>query len=49
MLDPGGDLTDTQKRLSKELEKYTYWRGTIGAAPKPDELRNSLETSDLFL
>uniref|UniRef100_A0AAF5PSH2 separase n=3 Tax=Wuchereria bancrofti TaxID=6293 RepID=A0AAF5PSH2_WUCBA len=48
VLDPGGDLTDTQKRLSKELEKYTCWKGTIGAAPKPEELRNSLETSDLF-
>uniref|UniRef100_A0A915Q0S8 separase n=1 Tax=Setaria digitata TaxID=48799 RepID=A0A915Q0S8_9BILA len=48
VLDPGGDLTDTQKRLSKELEKFTCWRGTIGAAPKPEELRISLETSDLF-
>ncbi|CAG9532722.1 unnamed protein product [Cercopithifilaria johnstoni] len=48
VLDPGGDLTDTQKRLSKELEKYTSWKGTVGAAPKPEELRNSLETSDLF-
>ncbi|EFO23554.1 hypothetical protein LOAG_04930 [Loa loa] len=48
VLDPGGDLTDTQKRLSKELEKYTCWKGTIGAAPKPEELRNSLETSDMF-
>ncbi|VDK68995.1 unnamed protein product [Litomosoides sigmodontis] len=48
VLDPGGDLTDTQKRLSKELEKYTCWKGIIGTAPKPDELRNSLETSDLF-
>uniref|UniRef100_A0A8R1U0C8 separase n=1 Tax=Onchocerca volvulus TaxID=6282 RepID=A0A8R1U0C8_ONCVO len=48
VLDPGGDLTDTQKRLSKELEKYSCWKGTIGAAPKPEELRNSLETNDLF-
>uniref|UniRef100_A0A0R3RY19 separase n=1 Tax=Elaeophora elaphi TaxID=1147741 RepID=A0A0R3RY19_9BILA len=48
VLDPGGDLTDTQKRLSKELEKYTCWKGTIGAAPNPEELRNSLETNDLF-
>lgn len=49
VLDPGGDLTDTQERLTKELRKYTFWRGTIGAAPKPEELRTFLETSDLFL
>ncbi|VDN05185.1 unnamed protein product [Thelazia callipaeda] len=49
VLDPGGDLTDTQMRLSKKLEKFTCWRGTVGIAPKPEELRAFLEKSDIYM
>lgn len=48
VLDPGGDLAETQNRLAKLLQKYKCWKGIIGKSPKPEELRNYIETNDLF-
>uniref|UniRef100_A0A0N5AFC3 separase n=1 Tax=Syphacia muris TaxID=451379 RepID=A0A0N5AFC3_9BILA len=49
VLDPGGDLTDTQNRLSKMLEQYIFWKGIVGQPPKPEELRQYLQNNDFFL
>uniref|UniRef100_F1KSK0 separase n=1 Tax=Ascaris suum TaxID=6253 RepID=F1KSK0_ASCSU len=48
LLDPGGDLTETQNRLAERLRMVECWKGLIGKSPDPKELKASLESSDFF-
>uniref|UniRef100_A0A915BJM7 separase n=1 Tax=Parascaris univalens TaxID=6257 RepID=A0A915BJM7_PARUN len=48
LLDPGGDLTETQNRLAERLRMVECWKGLIGKSPDPKELKAFLESSDFF-
>uniref|UniRef100_M4B6W9 separase n=1 Tax=Hyaloperonospora arabidopsidis (strain Emoy2) TaxID=559515 RepID=M4B6W9_HYAAE len=52
LLNPAGDLRSTQHQLGPILADGATvygWGGTVGEVPDPDELRNNLAASDLFI
>ncbi|VDM45063.1 unnamed protein product [Toxocara canis] len=48
LLDPGGDLAETQNRLAERLRTIECWKGLIGESPDPKQLKTFLESSDFF-
>ncbi|KAI1717629.1 peptidase family c50 domain-containing protein [Ditylenchus destructor] len=48
ILDPSGDLENTQKRLTAFVEKFN-WKGMTGKIPSREEVRKALTGHDLFV
>jgi separase len=48
VLNPGGDLTQTEERLIT-LMKALQWIGVNGEVPPKEKIREVLATNDLFL
>ncbi|CAB3403754.1 unnamed protein product [Caenorhabditis bovis] len=47
VLDPDNNLGQTKKRMLEFINKFK-WEGTVGAAPKPNEVVSALENMDAF-
>lgn len=48
VLNPGGDLPNTEKRLGAFLETFSS-SGIMGKVPSREEIKSALSTKDLFL
>jgi separase len=48
VLNPDGDLTDTQKRIAEFIDRF-QWNGLTGQIPTKDQLQVALNQHDLFL
>ena len=49
VLNPSGDLTNTQASFEETLQALPGWEGLIQETPKEDDFKNYLENSDIFL
>ncbi len=49
VLNPGGDLKTTQSTFENELRKLNTWNGIIKCEPTEAEMRDILESKDIFL
>ncbi|TVY71488.1 Separin, partial [Lachnellula suecica] len=49
ILNPDGDLKNTQKTFGATLQALPGWTGTTKRAPTEDELKTNLTTKDIFL
>lgn len=49
VLNPGGDLKTTQTAFESSLQGLSTWSGIIKREPTESEMRDSLETKDVFL
>jgi separase len=52
VLNPAGDLKSTQTTFQPWLETMRTkagWSGTVGKAPREEELKVALSSNDLFL
>ena len=48
-MNPGGDLTATQARFEKPLEKLSNWDTIINREPSEEEIKQALASRDIFL
>lgn len=48
VLNPGGDLLNTEKRLAAFLDTFSS-NGIMGKVPSKEEIKSALSTRDLFL
>ena len=48
LLDPDNNLPRTQTKLKDTLEQ-SGWEGVVGRRPSHDELKEVLQSSDLFM
>ncbi|KAL8830112.1 MAG: hypothetical protein Q9191_001615 [Dirinaria sp. TL-2023a] len=49
VLNPSGDLTATQSRFEESLSELSDWESIVNREPKEMELKEALETSNVFL
>ena len=49
ILNPSGDLRNTQDRFEEPLSKLVGWNGITGQQPSEDQFKDCLERSDIFL
>jgi separase len=49
VLNPGGDLNTTQSTFESDLQGLSTWNGIIKREPTEAEMRDSLESKDIFL
>jgi separase len=49
ILNPGGDLKNTQATFQKPLQSMNEWTGIVKREPKEEEIKESLLSRDLFL
>ncbi|KAJ3055646.1 hypothetical protein HK097_009845 [Rhizophlyctis rosea] len=49
LLNPSGDLKDTQKEFEGELKSQREWNGIIGRSPDESECIDALSREDIFL
>jgi separase len=49
VLNPGGDLSNTQQRLTAFIDKFKWWNGLVAQVPTRDQVQEALEVHDLFL
>jgi len=49
IVDPGGDLTYTQKKFQPFFEKKKNWKGLIGVAPDESQFKKTLTEYDIFM
>ncbi|KAH8815805.1 peptidase family C50-domain-containing protein [Xylogone sp. PMI_703] len=49
ILNPGGDLKSTQATFEKTLRELDEWDGIIKREPSENEIKESLESKDIFL
>lgn len=49
VLNPGGDLKTTQSTFEGDLQGLSTWNGIIKREPTEAEMRDSLESKDIFL
>lgn len=49
ILNPGGDLRNTQTTFEKDLQNLKSWSGIVKREPTEDEFKETLATKDLFL
>lgn len=49
VLNPGGDLKTTQSTFESDLQGLSTWSGIIKREPTEAEMRDSLESKDIFL
>jgi len=49
ILNPGGDLKDTQEVFQKTMKELSTWQGIVGREPSEEEFKQTLESKDLLL
>ncbi|KAG8526760.1 uncharacterized protein KY384_008189 [Bacidia gigantensis] len=49
ILNPSGDLKNTQENFGQTLESLSGWEGTTQEAPKEETFKSYLKNSDIFL
>lgn len=49
ILNPDGDLKNTQSTFAKPLQSLSTWSSIIKRSPQEDEFRSALESTDIFL
>ncbi len=49
IVDPGGDLTYTQKKFQPFFERKKNWKGLIGIAPDESQFKKALTEYDIFM
>ncbi|XP_051562768.1 separin-like isoform X2 [Myxocyprinus asiaticus] len=49
VLNPDGNLPDTEKRFKEWFTGERAWKGVCGTAPDPDKLQEAVTTKDLYI
>ncbi|OUM64160.1 hypothetical protein PIROE2DRAFT_42825, partial [Piromyces sp. E2] len=49
ILNPGGDLMNTQNKFQRQFERQSHWLGLSGKAPTEKEYMNGLSNYQLFM
>ncbi|XP_071231967.1 separin [Salvelinus alpinus] len=49
VLNPDGNLGDTEERFKQSFTSEQHWQGVCGVAPDPDQLQDAVTAKDLYI
>ena len=49
LINPGGDLKNSQERFGPIVDSFPHWRGLVGAKPDENQMVEDIMNSDLYI